>query len=77
MLYNHIKIVIGWDQNPLVWHVVSCRKLRDEVLHIFLCVVQCCMKDNGEEHFEFVHQTVSPKDKNDGKLEYARLERWI
>ena len=32
-----------------------------------------CVKDNGEEHFEFVHDNVSANDTNDGKMEYAKL----
>ena len=35
------------------------------------------MKDNGEEHFEFVHHVGSPNGMNEGKLEYAILGRWI
>lgn len=31
------------------------------------------MKDNGEEHFEFVHRNVSAEDMNDGKMEYTKF----
>lgn len=31
------------------------------------------MKDNGEEHFEFVHCNVSAEDMNDGKMEYTNF----
>lgn len=31
------------------------------------------MKDNGEEHFEFVHHNVSAEDMNDSKMEYVKL----
>jgi hypothetical protein len=31
------------------------------------------MKDNGEEHFEFVHHNVSAIDMNEGKIEYAKF----
>lgn len=31
-------------------------------------MIGCCMKDNGEEHFEFVHHKVSTNDMNEGKF---------
>lgn len=32
-----------------------------------------CMKDIGEEHFEFVQHNVLANYMNDGKLEYAKI----
>ena len=36
-------------------------------------MVRYCMKDNGEEHFEYVHHNISSKDMNEDKLEYAKF----
>ena len=46
---------------------------RDEGLHTFLGMVGYCMKDNEEEHLEFVHHNASTKDMDEGKMEYAKL----
>lgn len=32
-----------------------------------------CMKDNGKEHFEFVHHNVFAHDMNEGKMKYAKF----
>lgn len=41
----------------------------------FLSMVGYCLKDNGEDYFEFViHHNASFKDRNEGKLEYAKFE---
>ena len=56
-------------------HVLSYKRLRDESLHTFLGMVGYCMKDNGVEHFEFVHCAVSMEDMNVGKLEYAKFRK--
>jgi hypothetical protein len=52
---------------------MSCKRLRDEGLHTFLGMVGYCMKDNGEEHFECVHHSISATDLYDGKLEYSEF----
>ena len=46
--------------------------MRDEGLRTFKCMTRYCMKDNGEEHFEFVHYNASMEDMNEGKLEYVK-----
>lgn len=56
-------------------HVVSYRKLRDHVLHTFLGIIWYCMKDNGENHFQFVHHNVSINDMNEGEMEYVKFEK--
>lgn len=33
------------------------------------------MKDNEEEHFEFVHHNVSAVDMNEGKMEHAKFRK--
>lgn len=66
-----IKACLGWDESPPMDHVVSCKTLRNEGLHIFKDIIGYYMKDNGEKHFEFVH--VSVVDMNDGKMEYMRF----
>lgn len=38
-------------------------------------MVRYCMKDNGEEHFEYVHHNISSKDMNEDKLEYAKFRK--
>lgn len=55
MLNKKIKVCLDWDLNPPMGHVVSCKDLRDESLHTFKGMVGYCMKDNGEEHFDFIH----------------------
>lgn len=52
-------------------HVVSCKKLSDEGLHVFIGMLGYCMKDNGETHFEFVNHNMLVDDLNDGKMDYA------
>jgi hypothetical protein len=47
------KICLGWDKNPSTTHVVSWERLRDESLLAFKDMVECCMKNSREEHFEF------------------------
>jgi hypothetical protein len=49
-----------------VGHVISCKKLRDEELHTLRGRVGYCMKDNGKNHFEFVHHDVLVDDWNEG-----------
>ena len=56
---------------PNECHVVSCKRLRDESLHTFRGMVGYWMKDNKEEHLEFVHHNVSAGDMNEGMTEYA------
>ena len=48
-------------------HVVSSNHLRSEGLHTFLGMVEYCIKNKGEEHFEFGHHNVSTEDMNKGK----------
>lgn len=54
VLNKKFKVCLGWDgmEVPPPVMVVSFKRLRDEGL------VEYCMKDNGEEHFEFVHHNV-------------------
>ena len=42
----------------------SCKNLRDEGLHtlFFLGLVGYYMKNNGDDHFEFVHHNIFAKD---------------
>lgn len=50
--------------------------MRDEGLHKHLNMVGYCMRDNGENHFDFVHHNVLSNDVNEGlgkKLGYYRL----
>lgn len=59
VLNKNIKVCLGWDASPMTGHVVSCKKLRDKGLHCtFLGMVGYCVKENGEEHFEFMHRIV-------------------
>lgn len=76
LLNKKIKFGLCWDVNPHTSHVMSCKKLRDEGLPTFLGMVGCCMKDNGEEHIEFVDQNVSLDDMNEGIMEYGVCEVW-
>ena len=36
VLSKKIKVYLGWDASRMMGHAISCRKLRDEGLHIFL-----------------------------------------
>lgn len=69
-----IKVCLRWHENPPTFYVVSCKKLRDEGLHTFLGMVGYCMKENGEEHFEFMRHCVG-NDMNKGKTEYANFKK--
>ena len=75
MFKKKFKACLGWDESPPMGHVVSCKTLRNEGLHIFRDIIMHCMKDNGEKHFEFVH--VLAKDMNDGTVEYKINELQI
>jgi hypothetical protein len=72
VLNKKIKVCLGWDESSPTCNVVSCKKLRDEGLHTIKAMIGYCMKDSGEEHFEFVHHNVSVEDMNDGKMEYTK-----
>lgn len=73
VLNKKTKAGLGWDLSPLTSHTIHCKKLRDEGLHPLLGVVEYCMKDNGEEHFEFVHHNVLVSDMNHGIMEYKKF----
>lgn len=74
VLYKKIKGVLGMGcESTPACHVVSCERLRDEGLHIFLGMVGYSMKNNMEEHFEFVHCNVYAEDMNEGHMEYAKF----
>lgn len=68
---------MGRDECPPTSHVVSCKRLRVESLHTFLSIVGFCLKDNAEEHFEFVHCNVSMDDMNEVKWSMQSLRRWV
>jgi hypothetical protein len=69
------KVCLGWDVNPLTCHVVSCKKLRDEGLHIFKGMMGYCTEDKWKEQFEFVHHNLFAQNMNDGKLESAKFSK--
>ena len=73
VLNKKTKVCLGWDASPLMGRVVSCKKLTDEGLQILKAMIEYYMKDNGEEHFEFVHHNVLVEDMNDGKMEYVKF----
>ena len=73
VLNKKIEVYLGWYASPLMGHVVSCKKLGDEGLHTLKGVIGYYMKDNGEEHFEFVHHNVLLEDMNDNKMEYEKF----
>lgn len=52
---------------------MSSKKLWDEGLHIFLGMMRYCMKDNGKQHYEFVHHNVLVDDMHDGGMEFAKF----
>lgn len=53
--------------------IVSCKKLRDEGLHTFGGMIGYCIKDNGEDHFEFLHYNMSEDDMNEENMKYAKF----
>lgn len=73
VLKKKIKVALGWQVDPSMGHIVSCKKLRDEGLHTFLGMVGYCVKDNGQDQFEFVHHNMSADDMNVGKMEYTKF----
>lgn len=54
-------------------HIVLCKKLKDEGLHSMKGIFGYCSKDNGEDHFEFVHHNVFAEDMNEMKMKYAKF----
>lgn len=73
ILHKKMKVCLSWDVSPRTGHVVFCKKLRDEDLHSFKGMIGYCVKGNGEEHYECVHDNVSANDTNDGKMEYVKF----
>ena len=73
MLNKEIKGCLGWDERASCGSCCFLQEVEDEGLHIFLVMVGYFMKDNGHEHFEFVHRIVSAEDMNEGKLEYVKF----
>ena len=65
---KNIKVHVGWAESFPTGHVVSCKHLRGEGLHIFLGMVEHCMKDKREEHFEFDHHNVFVEDMNENGI---------
>lgn len=51
VLNRRIEVCLRYDECPLMCHVVSCKRLRDEGLHTLSGMVGYYTKDNGEEHF--------------------------
>ena len=51
VLNKRIEVCLRCDECPLICHVVSCKRLRDEGLRTFSGMVGYCTKDNREEHF--------------------------
>ena len=64
---KEIKVCLGWDESPPSGHVVSWKNLRDEGLHMFQGMIGYYLKDNMEEHFEFVHHNVLAETRMKGK----------
>lgn len=52
---------------------MACCLLQEEVMQTFLGMVGYCVKDNGEECYEFVHHNISSDDMNREKLDYAKF----
>lgn len=75
VLNQKIKICLGRNECPLTSHALSCKRLRDKGLHTFLGIVGFCLKDNVEEHFEFVHHNVSMDNMNEVKWSMQSLGR--
>ena len=64
--------------NPLMGHVVSCKKLKDEdFTHIqgHGGLLTCCMEDNGEEHFRTFGSSASGS--HDNHMSFYKLVRQI
>ena len=43
MLNKKIKVCLGWDESPPTSHVVSCKRIKDDMewtLHWMMCVSQ-------------------------------------
>ena len=77
VLNKKIKVCLGWDVSPPTCHVVSCKRLRDEGLHAFFGMIGYCMKNNGEERFEFVHCNLYVEDLNEGIWSMQSLEMLV
>ena len=73
VLNKKIKICLGWDVNPLRVKLFHARNSKMRILHTLKGMVGYCIKDNGKEHFKFIHHNVFAQDMNDGKLEYAKF----
>jgi hypothetical protein len=63
--------VLGWDKDAPFGHFLQCKSLK-QVLHIYLGMLDYCLKDSHESHFQFVERDVNVDEKNACKLEHAK-----
>jgi len=54
--WNHVNTNVSWA------HIVHCRLLNDVVMHKYIYMIGRCLKDQGEEHFQFYYRNVSFKE---------------
>jgi len=40
-------------------HNMHCKLLNDVVMHEYIYMIGCCLKDQGEKHFQFYRRNVS------------------
>jgi hypothetical protein len=51
---------LGYVNINVPWaYIVHCKLLNDVVMHEYIYMIGCCLKDQGEEHFQFYCRNVS------------------
>jgi hypothetical protein len=53
-------------------HHVHCKPLKGVGMHTYISVIGYCLKDQGEEHFQFCHRNVSLEHMQKGVDEYVK-----
>jgi hypothetical protein len=68
-----IKKVLGWDDVIIASpeHHVHCKLLKGVRMHTYIGMIGYCLKDQGEEQFQFCHRNVS-FEKMQGVDEYVK-----
>ena len=67
-----VKVYLGWDKGeaPSGSHILM-KRLSGVGLHTYVGMLEYCIKDKGEDHFEVVHNSITDEDLIAGLEEYV------
>ncbi|MCO5576548.1 hypothetical protein L7F22_030360 [Adiantum nelumboides] len=61
-----VRRYLGWDTDKPAGGLILCHALKQRNMHTFRGMVEYCMKDRDEPHFQKVDHKISVDDQNDG-----------